>query len=366
MLVAVTLEQCWHEVPGGTATSALDLVEALRLHSQVEPIGVAARHRATPPAPWTPSIEVKHHQLNRTLLYESWHRTGRPKIEEVTGRVDVVHATGVAVPGSDAPLVVTVHDLAFERYPEHPTRWGLRFFRRAMDCARERAAAVICPSQATASDCVAHGFDSDRVHVVPWGLDWPEVDDAAVAAVRQRLSLPERYVLFVGTIEPRKNLPALLAAFAKINDPELHLVLAGPVGWGEIPRPSSPVADRVHFTGFVAPADLRALYRGALVSSYPSLLEGFGLPVLESMTQGTPVVTSIGTATEEVLGLSGTRGGIAVDPHDTGELAAAIASIVTDDKLRAQLSAAASERAAELTPSRMVDGTVAVYRQVLA
>ena len=156
MLVAVTLEQCWHDVPGGTATSALDLVAGLQTQSDVDVVGVAARHSEPPPPPWVPPVNMMHHKLPRAALYESWHRTGRPLIEDITGPVDLVHATGVAVPGTKAPLVVTVHDLAFEHFPEHPTRWGLRFFKRAIDRARERADAIICPSEATATDCVAN------------------------------------------------------------------------------------------------------------------------------------------------------------------------------------------------------------------
>lgn len=365
MLVAVTLEQCWHEVPGGTATSALDLVAGLQRHPDVDPIGVAARHAEPPPDPWAPSVKVMHHKLPRAALYESWHRTGRPLVEDITGPVDIVHATGVAVPGTTAPLVVTVHDLAFEHFPEHPTKWGLRFFKRAIDRTLDRADAIICPSQATASDCVDRGFAPDRVHVVPWGIQWPVAQADVVDEMRGRLRMPDRYVLWVGTIEPRKNLPALLAAFASVADDGLHLVLAGPAGWGDAPEPPSSVASRIHFTGFVSPDDLRALYRGAVATCYPSLLEGFGLPVLESMSQGTPVITSKGTATEEVLGSGAHAGGIAVDVGDAGGLAEALAAISTDEVLRDRLGAAASTRALGFTPGRTADETVAVYRTVL-
>ena len=183
--------------------------------------------------------------------------------------------------------------------------------------------------------------------------------------MRSRLGLPDRYLLWVGTIEPRKNLPALLAAFASVVDNGLHLVLAGPSGWGDAPQPPSSVSDRIHFTGFVAPDDLRALYRGAVATCYPSLLEGFGLPVLESMSQGTPVITSKATATEEVLGSGDHAGGIAVDVGDADGLADALATIASDGGLRDRLSRAASNRAAEFTPRRTAEETVAVYRGVL-
>ncbi|HET8931111.1 MAG TPA: hypothetical protein VFN21_10680, partial [Acidimicrobiales bacterium] len=126
--VAVTLEQCWHRIPGGTARAALDTVEAIRALDAAELVGVAARHRAAPPEPWVPTIPVGMLPVPRQVLYETWHRFGWPSVEWATGPVDVIHVTGVAMPPKTAPLVATLHDLAFLRHPEYFTSHGLRFF----------------------------------------------------------------------------------------------------------------------------------------------------------------------------------------------------------------------------------------------
>src|SRR5512143_2270414 len=154
MRVAVTLEQCWHAVPGGTAVAALELVAALDARDDVDVIGVAARHRRPPPAEWRPPIPVRHLWPPRALLYELWHARLpiAPRVERATGPVDVVHATGVAFPRTDAPVVVTVHDLAFLDDPSRATKHGMRFFLRGTALAREHARLVLCSSQATRDD----------------------------------------------------------------------------------------------------------------------------------------------------------------------------------------------------------------------
>lgn len=339
--VAVTLEQLWHTVPGGTARAALDGIDAVRRHTDLELVGVAAHHRSAPAPAWTPSIPVHQLPLPRLALYESWHRFRRPAIERATGPVDVIHATGMAMPPPSVPIVVTVHDLAFRVDPSQFTRRGVAFFERAIELAKRDAAIVICPSRATVDECIADGFDPERLRLVPWGIDAAPADEDAVADVRARLGLDGPYVVWAGTIEPRKNLPVLLDAFARV-DTDARLVLAGPVGWNE--RSGERIAalgDRVRTVGFVEPADLRALYAGAELFCFPSLREGFGLPVLEAMAQRTAVVTSAGTATEEVVG----DAGLVVDPRDVDALAMAIESLLTDATRRDALAEAGWERA---------------------
>lgn len=339
--VAITLEQLWHSVPGGTARAALDGVEALRRHTDLELVGVAARHSAPPAPSWRPSVPVRHLPLPRLALYESWHRLRRPAVERATGPVDVIHATGMAVPPRSAPLVVTVHDLAFRRDPSQFTRRGVSFFTRAIELARREADIVICPSRSTLEDCVADGFDPDRLRLVPWGIDVAPADAAAIDEVRVRLGLPGRYVLWAGTIEPRKNLPVLLDAFAQV-DTDAVLVLAGPRGWNEdLTDRLGRLGERVRTVGFVDPADLRALQAGAEMFCFPSLQEGFGLPVLEAMAQGTAVITSSGTATAEVVGESG----LLVDPTDRRALTEAIAMVLDDADRRSAMARAGLERA---------------------
>lgn len=363
MRVALTLEQCWHRVPGGSATSALGLAAALAERDDVEVVGVAARHPAPPDRAFLPSVPVRHLRLPRLALYEAWHAVGRPLVEGATGPVDVVHATAVAVPGCRAPLVVTVHDLAFLTEPGHVTRHGLRFFTRGTELTRRRARLVLVPSEATARECEEAGIDRSRVRVVPWGVTPVEVDDEQVDAVRRRHRLDRPYVLFCGTVEPRKNLPRLVDAVRRLDRPDVELVMVGPEGWNEDrARLLGRLPGRSRSLGYVPTAELASLYAGAATVAYPSLREGFGLPALEAMAQGAAVVTSAGTATEEVAG----DAAVLVDPTSVEAIAEGLDRVLSDPAGAAELGARARARAATYTWERTAELTVAAYREVQA
>jgi glycosyltransferase involved in cell wall biosynthesis len=358
--VAVTVEQCWHRVPGGTATSALDSLRALQAHTDLDLVGVSARHSAPPGPEWVPPVPVRALPLPRLALYEAWHRLRRPAVQAATGPVDVIHATGMAVPPRSAPLVVTVHDLAFLDDPDLFTPRGVSFFGRCIDLARRHADLVVCPSQATVDHCAAVGFDPGRLRLVPWGIHVEASGEDDVAAVRRRHGIERPYVLWTGTVEPRKNVPVLVEAFARLGRDDLDLVLAGPEGWNdELARVAGSAGERVRRTGFVPAADLRALYAGASLFAFPSRVEGFGLPVLEAMAQGTPVVTSAGTATAEVVGDS--DAGLLVPPGDLDALTAALDGLLSDPAELERRGAAARERAKAFSWARTAGRLAAVY-----
>lgn len=364
MRVAVVLEQCWHRVPGGTARAALEQVQAVAATRRVDQVGVAARHRQPPTASFEPPIPVRHLPLPRKVLYESWNRLRWPGVEMATGRVDVVHATGYAVPRRTAPLVVTIHDVAWRRDSGNFTPNGVQFFERALARTRDDADLVLCPSAATLDDCAAAGIDQARLRVVPWGMDAPLAGDDAVAKVRAHFGLSGRYVLFVGTLEPRKNLQRLLEAVVRLPHDDVTLAIAGPSGWGDAldgGDAAAKLGDRVRLLGFVDPADLAPLNRGATVVCYPSLWEGFGLPVAEAMAQGRPVVTSTGTSTEELVAGGA---GLAVDPYDVDAIAGGLARVLDDAELAERLGAAALARTAERTWAATAAQTVAAYEFV--
>lgn len=358
----MTLEQCWHRVPGGTATSILQLAAALRERDDVDLLGIAAHHRQPAPEPFVPPVPITHLPLSRPLLYESWHALRLPKVELSTGRVDVVHGTAVAVPPSDAPLVMTIHDLAFLEDPSRVTRHGNRFFRRGTKLARRHARLVMVPSEATARECRDAGFDPARIRIVPWGVHQPE-DGIDTAAILARHDLDRPYVLFVGTIEPRKNLRGVIAAAAALDGRDVDLAIVGPDGWnqdlGALLTPLAGTSVRVKRLGFVPGTDLTGLYAGCAAFCFPSLREGFGMPVLEAMAAGAPVVTSRGTATAEV-------GGDAVllaDPADDAEVAAAVRRLVDDPVLADELRGRARDRSRMFTWERAARLTAEVYHE---
>ena len=288
------------------------------------------------------------------ILYEAWTRARWPKVESVVGDAQVVHATTIIPPATDLPLVATVHDIAFVRHPGFFTTHGNRIFNRSLHILRERASIVLCSSLVTMSDMVDAGFDASRLRHVPLGVRTSPITDSDRARVRATYELPERFVLFVGTLEPRKNLARLIAALSSIENAP-PLVVVGMEGWGE----QTPVTSHdVRFTGFVPPHNLSAIYEACTVFAFPSLMEGYGLPVVEAMAHGAPVVTSRGTSTEEVAG----GAAVLVDPASESSIADGLREAMAS---RDDLVARGRERAALLTWSATADLTVAAYRDAL-
>ncbi|WP_318241596.1 glycosyltransferase family 4 protein [Cellulomonas avistercoris] len=358
--VAMVVEQLYQPVPGGSGTYVVALGDALRRREDLRVVGIAAAHRGAPAADWRTQVPVRHAPLPRRLLYAAWQHAHVPRAEHVARTaLDVCHATTWAVPPTRAPLVVTVHDLAFLEGPELFTPHGNAFFRRALDDVRRRADAVVVPSRATADDCVRAGIDPDLLHVVPHGVDVPRPSPTAVAAAQARLDVGSDYVMWAGTVEPRKNVDRLLEAYAAAvaADPGVpDLVLTGPAGWGAEPVVPPSVRTRVRRTGRVSRDDLHALLAGATAFVFPSLSEGFGFPVLEAMAHGTPVVTSRATACAEVLGDTG----VLVDPLDVDDIARGILTALGPDGARMRVAGRA--RAATYTWDTAAERTVDAYR----
>lgn len=352
--VAYTLEQCWHRVPGGTAVAALEVARAMpTVRPDVQLLGVAGRHGDDPAVDFDLSIDVAGLPVAGAALYETSLRLRWPRVESVWPDADVVHCTSIIPFATRRPMVATVHDLAFLRHPDYFTRRGNAVFRRSLAALRRRADMVLCSSRATLDDCREAGFTDDRLRHVPLGVRHVDVDDDAVDRVRAERSLPAEFVLFVGTLEPRKNLARLVRAHA--TRPDLPpLVVAGAEGWGDLGVAPSP---RVTFVGHVDDASLHALYRAASAFVYPSVLEGFGLPVLEAMAQATPVVTSATTSTAEVAG----GAAVLVDPLNEESIADGIVRVLAES---AQWSEAGRRRAAAMTWAATASLTAAVYDEV--
>jgi glycosyltransferase involved in cell wall biosynthesis len=361
MRVAYTVEQCWHGAPGGTAIAAIRIARAIAqtpdLANEFDLVLVAGKH-ARPPSPvFTPDGAVSMLPIARPLLYETWTRLNWPKVEAVAGAIDVAHATGLIPCGTSAPLVVTHHDIAFVHAPEKFSKHGAKLMIRSLEVTRRRAARVICSSRATFDDLVSYGFEPDRLRLVPLGVDGVPATANEIDTVRGRYDLPDEFVLFVGSVEPRKNLVRLAQATRQTG---LVLIVAGAGGWGDVREELDDGAaanDAVRFLGSVSDSELRGLYAAATVFAYPSEREGFGLPIAEAMAQGTAVVTSRGTSTEEVAG----GAAVLVDPFDVGDIAR---GLIEAHARRDELAGPARARASELTWERSARTTVDVYREL--
>lgn len=362
--VAVTVEQCWQRVPGGSGTYVVELTRSLEGLGSAHLVGLAARHRRGALTSYDPAFPVRSSGMPRVVTYEAWNRIRLPRAEWLAP-VDVVHATTWAVPGTRRPLVVTVHDLAFLRDPAHFTRRGNSYFRRALEVVQAEADRVIVPSTTTRDDCIEHGIESERIDVIPHGVRAAAVQTDAIEGWRQRHGVAGPYVLWCGTLESRKNLPRLVAAFAEARAaglPEHTLVVVGPDGWGSAAQDVREVAGHlpggsVRLLGRLDAAELQTAYAGADVFAYPSLWEGFGLPVLEAMSHGVPVVTTQGTSMSELAG------GLAelVDPTDVDAIAQALVRAAgTPGPARATLRAHAASFTWEASARAHAD----VYRSV--
>ncbi|HET8521752.1 MAG TPA: glycosyltransferase family 1 protein, partial [Thermomicrobiales bacterium] len=285
-------------------------------------------------------------------------------------RVDLVHGPVNVIPrGLPGPSVVTIHDLAFLQWPEQIPRRRYRYLARELSASAKRATRILAVSEATKRDIVDQlGIDPGKIVCTPLGVDarFQPVSGDALNEFRAARGLDRPYILSVATLEPRKNLPRLLDAYAIVAERLPHdLVLVGPEGWltttihERLQRPA--LADRVRVTGFVPDAELPAWYSGAELFAYPSLYEGFGLPPLEAMACGTPVLTSTSSSLPEVVG----DAAIVVDPTETEAIAEGLLRGLTDQTLTDELRRRGPRRAARFTWERTAALTVAAYREAV-
>jgi len=270
--------------------------------------------------------------------------------------------------------VVTVHDVAVLRFPELFRPWQRHYTRVVLPCVARRARAVIAVSTATKQDVVELlGVPEDRVTVIANGLT-PGIgrvaaDSARAREVRTRYALPERFILTVGSVEPRKNLRRLIEAVRLVAERsdtrDIALVHAGPEGWlsQDIPDVARSRGNgRVRFLGHVSDEDLVGLYSLARCCAYPSLWEGFGFPVVEAMASGCPVLTSRVSSLPEIAG----DAALLVEPTSIEEIADGLTRLWTDDALCTRLARRGIERAKAFSWERTAAETVAVYDAALS
>jgi len=336
----------------------------------------ASRTRPHPLPPLPPNFRVTALPFHDIWLARLWHRARLPlPVETFIGPVDVFHSPDFTLPPvrRGTRTLLTVHDLSFVRDPASAAP-GLRaYLNTVVPRSVARADHVLADSQATKDDLVElYRLPAERISVLYSGVEsvfQPVTDAGQLAAVRARYGLnPAPFILSVGTLQPRKNYVRLIQAFAAISSQspisELQLVIAGGKGWlfdsifAEVERLG--LRERVRFPGFVADSDLPALYSAARVFAYPSLYEGFGLPLLEAMACGTPVVASDAACLPEVAG----DAALLVPPTDVAALADALSRAVSDEAVRADLIARGLARARAFTWAKSARQLLALYHEL--
>ncbi|HEV8563507.1 MAG TPA: glycosyltransferase family 1 protein [Actinomycetota bacterium] len=368
--VAFHIDQLWFAAPGGIGTYVRELVPAIERVDDPRALTLFRTRWSAggPPAEWLDGRRVVELPGTMRSLYPRWDLLARPPLPLPLAACEVVHATNpAAIPpaGPAQGLVVTVHDLAFEHFPElFPRRWRW-LYRAGLKAAVNRADAILTPSQATADDLLSRtSADPAKVHVTALAASLPQTEADPVPLL-QRMGIERPYVLFVGTLEPRKNLVLLVRAYRDAAATGLphSLVLAGAVGWqsdtleAEIAKTGPGTIVR---PGLLAGDELDAVYRSAAAFVYPSLYEGFGLPVVEAMARGVPTIASDASSIPEVAGSAA----YLVDPRSQKDLAVAIERVLTDEARAADMRRDGPMQAATFSWDETARNTIAVYRKI--
>ncbi len=363
------------------------LLAALSRHCAVERVGVFDGWRVDSAASFLASLETARPEntWRRQLARVRWNlplgrqvaqpwRSWRLARQARHAEWSLFHEPNYVAPRFAGPVVTTVHDMAFLRYPQFLPRDRRRFLTAAIRPALERSAAILADSQFTRDELLelCPWVESQRVVVAHLGVDReafrPEAD---CQADRERLrpwGLPEQFLLYLGTLEPRKNLQGLLAAYAQLPDRlqrAFPLLLAGMRGWNESyfrgPLRALEQAGRIRRLGYVPQAVVPALLRSATLFCFPSLYEGFGLPPLEAMAAGTPVLAASAASLPEVLG----QAALWVDPHSPQDIARGLHDLLEDEHLRAAYARRGLAHVGQFTWDRTAEATVSAYRRVL-
>jgi glycosyltransferase involved in cell wall biosynthesis len=360
--------------PVGAGVYTVELARGLGRLDDVELVLLTRRGDAARWGEWAPGATIVAEVPDARPARLAWEQTRAPSVAD-RHDVAVWHGPHYSMPVRlGVPAVVTIHDLTFFDHPEWHERAKVLFFRRMIRAAAARAAALVCVSEFTAQRLRAVCAPAGSTTVIPHGVDhdrFHPAADAAADAVGDRALLAahgirEPFIGFVSTLEPRKNVPGLVRAFAAIaaEHPEVQLVLGGGAGWGlEAVRQAieaSGVATRIARPGRLSDAAVAALYRRAAVVAYPSFAEGFGLPALEALACGAPLVTSTGSALGEVVG----DAAITAAPGDDAALADALRAALAPSTAT-RLRAAGPARAHAFRWETSVAAHVACYKSVV-
>lgn len=345
----------------GNETYVLGLMQGLAAKGEVDLVALVDPDAELPPQVAIGCATLRHRHAIPRLLSElsgARRRWG----------ADLLHVQYVRPPLSDVPVVTTIHDISFEHFPDLFTRRTRLRLRATIPWSARRSRVVITGSTYSRQDLIdRYHLSAERVWVTPYAADsrFHRQDPREVDEVLTRLRLPRDYVLCVGNLQPRKNLPRLLDAYERLSHDRPPLVIVGQRAWLHAEVFSTirrlGLQELVHLTGYVAADDLPALYGGALVFAYPTLFEGFGLPVLEAMACGAPTLSSQSSSIPEVTG----DAAILVDPTDVDAIAGGLQRLIRSDELRAALRERGFRQAAQFSWQRCAEATVAAYRSAL-
>ncbi len=323
------------------------------------------------------SLSLKFSRLptQKPVLRIFWEQFIQPLALRRAG-VDLLHALAFVAPlAAPCPFVLTVYDLSFLRYPEAFRPFNRWYLSRFTAHSVKRARAIMTISESTRQDVInLLGAPPDRVQTIYCGVDdkFRPLPEAEIAAFKAARRLPDTFLLFLGTLEPRKNVDGLIRAYAHWRKYEQNappLILAGGKGWYynkifELVEALN-LTESIRFPGYISPKELPLWYNAASLFVYPSHFEGFGLPVLEAMACGRPVITSSVSSLPEVAGADGSAARL-IDPTNTEALAGAMAQLMSQPDLRASMSERGLARAARFSWEKTATETVAVYKKVLA
>lgn len=337
-----------------------------------------AWRRTTPDFSWIaryPKVTLRSFHIPNKLLNISFWYFAWPKLDQLVGGTDVFFLPNLnfAAVSKRTKLVVTAHDLSFELFPE-TFSWKQRFWHYLIDFRGliKRADRVIAVSHSTKQDLMTeYHVSKKKIEVIKSGIDtrYHRMDrnDAELVRIKNRYHLPYRFILYLGTFEPRKNILALVRSYEELmrtGNPayeKYDLVLAGTPGWkcDELLSAcaNSPYRDKIHLTGFIADEDKVGLYNLASVFVYPSFYEGFGFPPLEAMACGIPVITSHSSSLPEVVGVAS----IMIDPYQPDELYLALSSLLGQPELHHSLELAGPKQAARFSWKKTAEATRTLF-----
>jgi glycosyltransferase involved in cell wall biosynthesis len=317
--------------------------------------------------PINDNFRVTRFRWPRKLLTATWAYTEFPDLERFVGDVDVFHCPGFQVPPSRrSATVFTIHDLIALSHPELSIPSSVRHFRPRVKHYARRADMIAAVSKATAAVAMEHlDLPEDKVAVVyPGATHFRRADPDDVSGMKNRFGIKGDFILFVSRLDPRKNLARLFRAFEMSSlAADFEFLFVGPKGWRmeEMIKTwrSVKCSERIRWLDYVTDDDLGRLYSGAAFLAYPSIVEGFGLPILEAMSVGCPVLTSNVSSMPEVAG----DAAFYVDPFDVDSIAQGLVQLASDSDLRDKLAGAGYERVKSFTWDKMAENILAVYER---